>query len=97
MTTRRKRIVVACGSGVATSSTVAEKVKELCAKRKLSVEVKVVDFKSLKTHVATSDCFVSIAPYDKTDYGIPVISGIPFLTGMGLDKAMDDLEKVIKG
>lgn len=96
MTTRRKRVVVACGSGVATSSTVAEKVKELCAQRKLPVDVKVVDFKSLKTHVATSDVFVSIAPYDKTDYGIPVVSGIPFLTGVGLDQVMDQLEKILK-
>ena len=92
----RKRIVVACGSGVATSNTVAEKVKELCKKRKIDVEVQTVDFRSLKDYLKGADVFISIAPYDKTDYGIPSISGIPFLTGVKCDEAMSELEKLLK-
>jgi galactitol PTS system EIIB component len=92
----RKKIIVACGSGVATSNTVAEKIKELCIGRKLSVEVQPVDFRSLKDYLKGADCFVTITPYDNTDYGIPVINGIPFLTGVGLNEEMDKLEKIIK-
>ncbi|WP_422445476.1 PTS sugar transporter subunit IIB [Thermoanaerobacterium sp. DL9XJH110] len=92
----KKRIVVACGSGVATSNTVAEKVKDLCKQRKIDVEVMAVDFKSLKDYLKGANVFISIAPYDRTDYGVPTISGIPFLTGVGMDKAMDELERILR-
>ncbi|MDP9750567.1 PTS system galactitol-specific IIB component [Thermoanaerobacter pentosaceus] len=93
---QRKKIVVACGSGVATSKSVAERVKELCKQRKIDVETLAVDFRSVKSHLKDADLFISIAPYDPTDYGVPVVSGIPFMTGIGMDKAMDEIEKILK-
>lgn len=92
-----KKIIVACGSGVATSQTVASKVEDLCKERGIPVQTEAVDIRSLPMHVKHADLYVSIVPYDKTDYGIPTVSGIPFLTGIGLDKAMDEVEKILKG
>lgn len=91
-----KRIIVACGSGVATSQTVASKVEELCKQRGISVIAEAVDIKSLETHLRTCDLYISITPYDTKDYGVPTISGIPFLTGIGLDAAMEEVERILK-
>lgn len=93
----RKLIIVPCGSGVATSMTAAEKLKDLLRQRRIDAEVRAVDFKGLRTYAATADLIVSIAPYEKVDYGVPVINGIPFLTGVGLEQTMDEVEKVLKG
>ena len=46
-----KKIIVACGSGVATSQTVASKITKLLKERKVPAEVEAVDIKSLKHHI----------------------------------------------
>lgn len=91
-----KRIIVACGSGVATSQTVASKVAGLCEERGIIVEVEAVDIKSLDTHIKQCDLYICITPYDSSDYNVPTISGIPFLTGVGIEVAMDEVEKILK-
>ena len=44
-----KRIFVACGSGVATSQTVASKIQSMCEDEGLDVSVEAVDIKSLES------------------------------------------------
>lgn len=92
-----KNIIVACGSGVATSQTVASKVASLCEDRGIQAQVEAVDIKSLDTYIKHCDLYISITPYVNQDFGVPMLSGIPFLTGIGLDEAMDKVEEILKG
>jgi len=92
-----KKIFAACGSGVASSTAVAERLKQLIKQRKLDAVVEVVDFKRLKSIAKQADLIVNIAPYDTTDYGVPVVNGVPFMTGVGMEEAMDEIERIIKG
>lgn len=48
---KMKRIIVACGSGVATSQTVASKVQRLLNERKVDASVEAVDIKSIRTFI----------------------------------------------
>ncbi|MDH3942678.1 MAG: PTS sugar transporter subunit IIB [Anaerolineae bacterium] len=91
-----KVIMVACGSGVASSETAAYKLRNLLQDRKLQAEVRVVNFRSLKNLASQADILVHIAPNDPTDYGVPTVNGVPFLTGMGLDPVMDEIEALLK-
>ena len=91
-----KVIFVACGSGVASSETAAYKLKKLLEERKLKAYVRVVNFRSLKSIANQCDILVHIAPNDPTDYGVPTVNGVPFLTGMGLDPVMDEIEELLK-
>ncbi|CAM2776793.1 PTS sugar transporter subunit IIB [Dolosigranulum pigrum] len=86
-----KQIIVACGSGVATSQTVASKLEKLLKENNVKADVEAVDMKSIEQYVKGADAYVSIVN-DKKDYGIPVFSGIPFLTGMGQEQ---ELKKII--
>lgn len=86
-----KRVVVACGSGVATSQTVASKVQRLLRDKGIPVQVDAVDIKSIDTYVKNAAAYIAITKPDK-DYSIPVCNGIAFLTGVGMDK---ELQKVI--
>ncbi|MTI46603.1 MAG: PTS galactitol transporter subunit IIB [Firmicutes bacterium] len=92
-----KRIIVACGSGVATSQTVASKVADLLEQRGIDAEVEAVDIKSLDTYIKNCDLYISITPNTSTKFDVPVISGIPFLTGMGMNEALEEVEKTLKG
>lgn len=91
-----KRVIVACGSGVATSQTVASKVEKLLKERKVNAKVEAVDIKSLKTILKQSDVYISIVPV-KEEHDIPVLNGIPFLTGIGVKEELDKLIKILEG
>ena len=45
-------------------------------------------------YLKTSDVYISIVPV-KQELSIPVISGIPFLTGMGQEKELDKLINIL--
>lgn len=90
-----KRIVVACGSGVATSQTVASKLKKELSKRDVNADVEAVDMKSLESHLKNADAYVSIVKPEK-DYGVPVYNGVSFLTGMGMEEELDKIIEFIE-
>lgn len=90
-----KKVIVACGSGVATSQTVASKVKKIIEQNGLRANVEAVDIKSLDQHVKTSDVYISITKAKK-DYNIPTLNGIAFLTGMGMQEETEKLIQIIK-
>ncbi|MDT2660747.1 PTS sugar transporter subunit IIB [Enterococcus hulanensis] len=85
------RIIVACGSGVATSQTVASKVTKLLKAKGYKEVVEAVDIKSIKQHIKNADIYIAITK-PKEEYPIPVFNGIAFLTGMGME---EELEKII--
>ena len=89
-----KRIIVACGSGVATSQTVASKVEKLLKEKKINAKVEAVDIKSLKTYLKQSDVYISIVPA-KEEVGIPVLSGIQQHSLFYFHVKMEKLIKII--
>lgn len=91
-----KKIFVACGSGVATSQTVASKVASMCEDEGLNVSVEAVDIKSLESIIDQCDIYVSIVPTGTKDWGKPTVSGIPFLTGVGIDDEFEKLKSYVK-
>ena len=93
-----KRIIVACGSGVATSQTVASKLKRLLEQKKIkNATVEAIDIKSLDRYLKNADIYVAITPFKQEDFPIPVFSGMAFLTGFGqeaeLQKIIDQINK----
>jgi PTS system galactitol-specific IIB component len=89
------KIVVACGTAIATSTHVAIKVKELLEERGLkahTIQCRVTEVPSL---APDADIVISTAqvPYD---IRVPVVDGIPFLTGIGVKEVIDKIENILK-
>jgi len=85
-----KKVLVICGTGVATSTMVATTVKDRCAAAGIEVTVsqgKVMDLLSGNPDV---DVIVATTSVPET-VTVPVVAGLPFLTGMGIDAAMDEV------
>lgn len=78
------KVIVACGSGVATSQTVASKVNRMLKEAKIAAEVEAVDLKSVDRHLTNAAAYITIVREAK-ERDIPMINGIAFLTGMGQD------------
>lgn len=91
-----KKIFVACGSGVATSQTVASKIGSMCEDEGLDVVVEAVDIKSLESIIDQCDIYVSIVSSTANNWDIPTISGIPFLTGVGMEEEFEKLKGYIE-
>lgn len=94
-----KRLIVACGSGVATSTTIAEKIKDMFENDGIDYPVEAVDYKSIMTELDSATIYVYIAkPDDEVlekaeELNIPVFTGVPFLTGIGSE---ENYQKIVE-
>ncbi|MBR2791087.1 MAG: PTS sugar transporter subunit IIB [Erysipelotrichaceae bacterium] len=89
-----KRIIVACGSGVATSETVAAKLRRLLEQKGVQeVEVEAININILEKQIKHADIYVAITPFKQENFPIPVFSGMAFLTGFGQEA---ELKKIIE-
>ena len=82
-----KRVLIACGTAIATATVVAEKVKEIAKEAGIPVSVAQCKAAEVRGRIATFAPHVIIAttPVPK-DLGIPVFNGVPFLSGIGMDE-----------
>ncbi|MBS4912996.1 MAG: PTS sugar transporter subunit IIB [Veillonella sp.] len=87
-----KRVLIACGNGIATSTMVAMKVKE--ALKDKGIEVKVEQCKLLEVPAKGGDydVVVTTGRYDNTtNLTTPIISGMAFLTGINKAAVVDEI------
>ncbi|AZO05636.1 PTS galactitol transporter subunit IIB [Mesorhizobium sp. M2A.F.Ca.ET.037.01.1.1] len=92
---RQKTILFACGTGVATSTAVNAAVTEAMKKRGLTFhaqQAKATEVPGLADNV---DFIVATTPISAS-VKKPVIKGLPFLTGIGKDKALDEIEAELR-
>ena len=92
-----KKILVACAGGVATSTVVKSKLKKALDNAGLAgtyelEQCKVADAPA-KSHSA--DLLIETTQIVGS-FGCPAFSGIPFLTGSGVDKLMSQLLPVLE-
>lgn len=96
-----KKLIVACGSGVATSTTIAEKIKTRFESDKVDCLVEAVDYKSIMNELPNANIYVFIAKPDASvlqeaeRLGVAVFPGVPFLTGMGSDSVYENIVSAI--
>lgn len=92
---RTVKMMVSCGSGIATSTHVANKAKAYLDKQGLSVEIMTCSVQDLPNRLTGCDVVLSTAQV-AFDPGVPVFNGIPLLTNVGQDKVLADLAATIK-
>jgi PTS system galactitol-specific IIB component len=88
-----KKIVVACGSGIATSGMVATKLNNMLQDRGYGGKAYVdsADIKNIDTIISGYDIYVTLTPSVALQHDIPTFSGIPFLTGIGMEKVFEEI------
>lgn len=81
----KKKIIVACGGAIATSTVAANKIKELLKVNGIDGEVKQTRITELESEKEGADLIVTTAKVKK-DFGIPTIHGVAFISGIGIEK-----------
>lgn len=98
----KRKLIVACGSGVATSQTIASKIASKFEDDGIDFQVEAVDYKSISNELPSAGIYVYIAQPDSDvlakadELGVKVFPGIPFLTGMGADEIYDQITALVR-
>ena len=84
------KVVVACGSGVATSEMVAARLGKML----VDAQVVAVELSELEGALADADAYVDVMG---TEYAtdVPAVNGVAFLTGMNVDAEFKRLLEIL--
>lgn len=93
---RRKRVLVACGTAIATSTHVANRLEREFASRGLDVAITQCRVSEIRAYDGDVDVVVSTAEVAQP-LKVPVVSGIPFLTGIGEKEALEQILRALTG
>ena len=89
-----KKILVACGTAIATSTVVAKKLEEKLRARGLSVSIDQCKASEVGGKAAAYDLIVSTTEVDDTR-GKPHVRTLSFLTGMGIEADVERIAKLL--
>ncbi len=85
-----KRILVCCGAGVATSTMVAVRLQEMLGAKGIDAVCEHCKVMEVAGMADRFDLLVSNVAMEH-DVGIPVVMGLPFITGVGREKALEEV------
>lgn len=91
----KKKVIVACGGAVATSTVAANKIVELCKKNNVDIEICQVRISEIESNLP-AELIVTTSKV-RRDFGVPLITGMPFISGMGVEKTEAAILKVLQG
>lgn len=91
-----KRLLLACGMGVATSTVVLNRLNAAMEARGLKGQYTTRQCKIAEVATKASDYDLVIATAQLPDVGIPVINGVSLLTGVGAEKVWDEIAGKIR-
>ena len=97
-----KRVIIACGNGVATSTVVAAKVKDYCAANGVSIDVtqcRMADVPELAdSHDKANDydLVVTSGKFSDPDVKTPCIMAISLLTGINEEPTLQKILAALK-
>jgi PTS system galactitol-specific IIB component len=91
---KTKVVLVACGTAVATSTVVAMAIEDAMKEKGIPVSIRQCKATEVPGLVPEVDVIVSTTPIPD-NLGKPVIKGLPFLTGIGKDAALAEIEAAL--
>ena len=90
-----KRILVACGTAIATSTVVALAIEEEMKKRGIKVTTRQCKATEVKSLAGDADLIVTTTQVP-SDLGVPVIQTLAFLTGIGKEEVIEEIVKALQ-
>ncbi len=89
------KIIVACGSGVATSTVIASKVEEILKKNNMKAQIIPVSLSEVPNNL--KDATLVVTSMGRLEApGVPVVVAFPYITGVGAEETDAQIEKILK-
>lgn len=93
----KRKVIVACGGAVATSTMAAEEIKDLCEENGIKVEIVQCRVNEIETYMDGADLICTTARVDRKFGDIPVVHGMPFISGVGIDALREKILTALQG
>lgn len=91
----RKRILVVCGTGIATSTVVVSKIHEFLKQRGIDAEVRQAKVMELGPQLDDVDLVVTTTLLPR-QINKPVVNGLAFITGANVAATLDEIATRLK-
>lgn len=92
---KKVNVLVACGAGIATSTVVMKKVEDLFKENNIEANLIQIKIAEAASKQDDADLLISTTVLP-TQYRIPAIKAMSFLTGIGVDKAKAEILDAVK-
>jgi len=89
-----KRVLVACGTAIATSTVVAKAIEEALKERGIEIITRQCKASEVKSLAGDADLIVTTTPVPE-NLGVPVIHTLAFLTGIGKEDAIEQIVEIL--
>ena len=93
----KRKVIVACGGAVATSTMAAEEIKELCEANNIQLDLVQCRVTEIETYMDGADLSCTTARVDRTFGDIPVVHGMPFVSGVGIEALQQKILTILVG
>lgn len=91
-----KTVIVSCGTGIATSTVAAKAIEEACKKAGIAVITKQCKGQEIPELLKQGADLIVTTSTMRFDPGIPVVKGLAFLTGIGIDGVVKEILDILK-
>lgn len=89
-----KKIVVACGTGMATSTIISEKIKELLNEHNIKFSITQCILGEIESHAQNADLIITSMKV-QGKYSAPVVVGTPFLIGINEEMVKERILEIL--
>lgn len=90
-----KKIIFACSSGIATSTVVAEKVKNYCKENSIDVDARQAILSELPSLDDSADLIV-VTTQSEAQLNTKVVNAMPVVTGIGEEQVLNEIVEHLK-
>lgn len=91
-----KRVLVACGNGIATSTVVATKIREACEENGVDVSVTQCKLLEVESKASDFDLLVTTGKFTGGEVNVPTIGAMSLLTGIGEEETLEEIVNALK-
>lgn len=91
-----KKVIIACGAGLATSTMIAEKVKTILEEAGIEYSLVQSQIYELDSHDGNADLIITSMKIDEETYKTPIVIGTPFIMGINEHSAKEEIIKALQ-
>mgnify|MGYP003592326267 FL=1 len=91
-----KKVIVACGGAVATSTVAANKIKELCEANGIDIEVVQCRINEIEAYTNGVSMIATTSKFSKDMGEIPVVHVMGFISGINQEALKEKILDILK-
>ncbi|MGT2958984.1 PTS galactitol transporter subunit IIB [Streptococcus bovimastitidis] len=90
-----KKVIVACGGAVATSTVAANRIKDLCKENGIDLDLVQCRISEIDSYISGTDLICTTMKIKKSYGDIPILTVMGFISGINEEKLEKDILSIL--